>query len=108
MKKTITILLAGIMFLSPIKAEARTIVVPLSKVTRQYLRQHKSDTIYAYVKGKRVKANGDGIDTDGYFIKYRKGKVGVKFTSIFRYANGTTETDDIVDRIDYKGWSTPR
>lgn len=108
MKKAITILLAGIMFLSPIKAEAKTVVVPMSKVTRQYLRQHRSDTIYAYVKGKRTKANGDGIDKDVYFIKYAKGKVGVKYTSIFRYKKGTLATDDFVDRIDYKGWSTPK
>lgn len=108
MKKAICILLAGIIILSPTKyTQAKTICVDMNHVTKSYLTKHKADTVYAYVKGKRTKANGDGIDTHGYYIKYHKGKVGVKYTSVFRYKKGTVAVDDTVDRVDYKGWSTP-
>lgn len=108
MRKIITLLLTTGLVLSPMQhTQAKTVCVEINKVTVSYLTKHKADTVYAYVKGKRTKANGDGIDSHGYYIKYAKGKRGVKFTSIFRFRKGTVATDDIIDRIDYKGWSTP-
>ena len=108
MRKIIMLFLTAGLVLSPVQyTQAKTVCIDMNKVTRKYLTKHKADTVYAYVKGKRVKENGDGIDSHGYYIKYAKGKQGVKFTSIFRFRKGTVVTDDIVDRIDYKGWSTP-
>ena len=90
------------------EAKGKVILVEQDKVTPNFLKAHKADTIYFYIQGKRVKANGDGKDTDGYYIKYCKGKVGTKFTSIFRYRKGATEMDDFNERVDYKGWSKPK
>lgn len=107
-KKLITLgLAATLLFCNPSETQAKTIMVPYEKVTESFIEHHQNDTIYAYVQGVRIKRNGDGLDTDGYYIKYPKGKRGTLYTTIFRFVDHPRGVDDFEERIDIKGWVTP-
>lgn len=107
MKKLIAGILIGVTLLTSTPVQAKVIMVPYDKVTQSYLKNHKGDTIYAYVQGKRIKKNGDGKDRQGYYINYGKGKIGQKYTTIFRFATHPKDVDDFDERIDIKGWHKP-
>lgn len=107
MKKAILILGLVSALMIPTVANAKTVCVKETKITKNFLKKHKKDTIYTYCHGILTKRNGDGIGKCGGYIKFHKGKVGQKYTLLLRYRKGTVEVDDIVDRIDFKGWKKP-
>ena len=69
-----------------------------------FLEKHKADNVFMIIKGKRINRNGDGKDTSNLYIKYRKGKIGKKYTSIFQYKKGTIYWDDWCERYDFSGY----
>lgn len=69
-----------------------------------FLEKHKVDNIFMIIKGKRIDKNGDGKDTTNLYIKYKKGKIGKKYTSIFQYKKGTIYWDDWCERYDFSGY----
>ena len=104
---TITIILS--LFVTT-QTQAKTVLISDSKCTYSFVQKHKRDTIYVYTYGTRINRNGDGKvrgNSKYNYIKYKKGKIGTKFTTICRLQNGAEDVDDIVVRIDYKGWNKP-
>ena len=69
-----------------------------------FLEKHKTDNVFMIIKGKRIDKNGDGKDTANLYIKYKKGKIGKKYTSIFQYKKGTIYWDDWTERYNFSGY----
>lgn len=69
-----------------------------------FLEKHKAYNVFMVIRGKRINRNGDGKDTANLYIKYKKGKIGKKYTSIFQYKKGTMYWDDWTERYDFSGY----
>lgn len=114
MKKALFMtLMATMIMMSPMKdVDAKTLLIPDTKLTESYLKEHQEDDIYVYFYGKTTDNKGNGqvsmYGMPGYVsYKHIKCKKGTKFTTILKMTKGTLSIDDAEDRIDYKGWSKP-
>lgn len=88
------------------KPKAKNVVIPsnwTTEDTEAFLQSHKKDTVYMVVKGERMTKSGCGYDVWGYYIAYNKGKVGTKYTTVFKYRKGATSWDDFTRIKDIKG-----
>ena len=106
MKKVILTMVLLATCAIPTQAQAKDVLINPNwneNKIESFLWNHKADNVFMIIKGKRINRNGDGEDTTNLYIKYKKGKIGKKYTSIFQYKKGTIYWDDWCERYDFLG-----